>query len=145
MQRNRSIPPAQVISVLTYPDVRAAVDWLRDTFGVTEHVWIGPNHRAQLMFGTGAIIAADATRDRAAPSGAGETHSLIVRIDDVDAHFARTKQRAEVLMEPTDMPFGERQYTVRDLAGHRWTFSQTIADSEPESWGGTTVAPYPNV
>ena len=40
------------------------------------------------------------------------------------------------------MPFGERQCTVLDLAGHRWTLSQTIADAEPESWGGTTVTPY---
>jgi uncharacterized glyoxalase superfamily protein PhnB len=143
MKRNRSIPPVQVIPVLTYPDVEAAVAWLRDAFGVTEHVRIGPNHRAQLMFGTGAIIVADATRERVAPSGEGVTHSLIVRVDDVDSHFSRARARAEVLMEPTDTPFGERQYTVRDLAGHRWTFSQTIADSEPESWGGTTVTPYP--
>ncbi|MEO6773215.1 MAG: VOC family protein [Kofleriaceae bacterium] len=143
MKRNRSIPPAHVIPVLTYPDVRVAVDWLRETFGATEHVWIGPNHRAQLMFGTGAIIAADATHDRTAPSGSGVTHALMVRVDDVDAHFARARGRAEVVMEPIDMPYGERQYTVRDLAGHRWTFSQTIADTEPESWGGTTVAPYP--
>ncbi len=27
-------PPAQVIVVLSYPDVRAAVGWLRTTFGV---------------------------------------------------------------------------------------------------------------
>jgi uncharacterized glyoxalase superfamily protein PhnB len=143
MRRNRSIPPAQVIPVLTYPDVGAAVAWLRDVFGATEHVRINPNHRAQMMFGAGALIVADATRERVAPSGEGVTHSIMVRVEDVDAHFARAKQHAEVVMEPTDMPFGERQYTVRDLAGHRWTFSQTVADSEPESWGGTTVTPYP--
>jgi uncharacterized glyoxalase superfamily protein PhnB len=144
MKRNRSIPPVQVIPVLTYPDVEAAVAWLRDAFGATEHVRIGPNHRAQMMFGTGAFIIADATRERVAPSGDGVTHSVMVRVDDVDALVARAKKRnAEVVMEPTDMPFGERQCTLRDLAGHRWTFSQTIADSEPESWGGTTVTPYP--
>jgi uncharacterized glyoxalase superfamily protein PhnB len=145
MKRNRSIPPAQVIPVLTYPDVRAAVDWLRDTFGVTEHVWIGPNHRAQLMFGSGGIIAADASGERAAPvAGAGETCSLMVRVDDVNAHHAHARARgAEILREPHDWEYGERQYTVRDLAGHRWTFSQTLHDAEPESWGGTTVAPYP--
>ncbi len=36
---------------------------------------------------------------------------------------------------PTDMPFGERQYTVEDPWGHRWTFSQSIADVAPEVWG----------
>lgn len=145
MKRNRSIPPSQVIPVLTYPDVRAAVDWLRDAFGVTEHLWIGPNHRAQLMFETGGIIAADATRERAAPTrGAGDTHSVMVRIDDAKAHCAHARARgAEIVMEPTDFEFGERQYTARDLAGHRWTFSETLADAEPESWGGVTVTPYP--
>lgn len=144
MMRNRSIPPVQVIPVLTYPDVEAAVAWLRDAFGATEHVRIGPNHRAQLMLGAGAIIVADATRGRVAPAGEGVTHSIMVRVDNVDALLARAKVlNAEVLMEPTDMPFGERQCTVRDPGGHRWTFSQTIADTEPEAWGGTTVTPYP--
>jgi uncharacterized glyoxalase superfamily protein PhnB len=145
MQRNRSIPPSQVTPVLTYPDVRAAVDWLRAAFGVTEHVWIGPNHRAQLMFESGSIIAADATRERAAPvAGAGETHSVMVRVDDARAHCERARAHgAEILQEPTDWEYGERQYSCRDLAGHRWTFSQTLHDAEPESWGGTTVAPYP--
>lgn len=144
MQRNRSIPPVQVIPVLTYPDVEAAVAWLRDALGATEHVRIGPNHRAQLMLGGGAIIVADVGRERVAPAGEGVTHSIMVRVEDADASCARAKQHgAQVVMEPTDMPFGERQCTVRDLAGHRWTFSQTIADAEPESWGGKTVTPYP--
>ena len=26
------------------------------------------------------------------------------------------------------------------LAGHRWTFSETLADVAPETWGGETVA-----
>ncbi len=44
-------------------------------------------------------------------------------------------------MDPTDTPFGERQYTAEDLAGHQWTFSQTLADMAPEEWGGETVRP----
>lgn len=144
MKRNRSIPPVQVIPVLTYPDVEAAVAWLCKAFGATEHVRIGPNHRAQLMLGGGAIIVADATRGRAAPSGESVTHTIMVRVDDVDAQLARAKKlNAEVLMEPTDMPFGERQCTLRDPYGHRWTFTQTLADIEPETWGGETIAPYP--
>ena len=44
-------------------------------------------------------------------------------------------------MEPTDFPYGERQYTAEDPSGHRWTFSQTLADVAPEEWGGISVAP----
>ena len=44
-------------------------------------------------------------------------------------------------MEPTDFEYGERQYTAEDLAGHQWTFSETLADVAPEAWGGISVAP----
>ncbi len=37
------------------------------------------------------------------------------------------------------MPFGERQYTVVDLAGHWWTFSQHVADLAPEDWGALSA------
>ncbi|HEX9942349.1 MAG TPA: hypothetical protein VGG03_10055 [Thermoanaerobaculia bacterium] len=42
---------------------------------------------------------------------------------------------------PTDMLFGERQYTAEDLGGHRWTFSQSIADVAPEEWGAALAEP----
>jgi uncharacterized glyoxalase superfamily protein PhnB len=42
-------------------------------------------------------------------------------------------------MEPTHFEYGERQYRAEDLAGHRWTFSETLADVAPEEWGGTSV------
>jgi uncharacterized glyoxalase superfamily protein PhnB len=45
-------------------------------------------------------------------------------------------QGARILDPPTNFPYGERQYVVEDLAGHRWTFTQTIADVAPEDWGG---------
>jgi uncharacterized glyoxalase superfamily protein PhnB len=31
-------------------------------------------------------------------------------------------------MEPADVEYGERQYNAEDLAGHQWTFSETLAD-----------------
>ena len=39
--------------------------------------------------------------------------------------------------DPSDFPYGERQYNVQDLAGHFWTFTQSIADVDPKEWGGT--------
>jgi hypothetical protein len=35
--------------------------------------------------------------------------------------------------------YGERQYNAVDFHGHHWDFTETIADIEPESWGGTSV------
>lgn len=32
-----------------------------------------------------------------------------------------------------------RQYAATDPAGHRWSFSQSIADVDPSAWGGELV------
>ncbi len=46
-----------------------------------------------------------------------------------------------IVMEPTDFEYGERQYHAEDLAGHQWTFSETLRDVAPEEWGGVLVDP----
>jgi uncharacterized glyoxalase superfamily protein PhnB len=140
MKPNRSIPQSTVIPVLIYPDVRAAVDWLGTAFGFLERVRIGKDHRAQLSFGEGAVILGDVRNERRPPQPGQVTHSVMVRVEDAHAHCERAREHgANILEEPTDFPYGERQYTAEDPAGHRWTFSQTIADVAPEDWGGITV------
>lgn len=140
MKPNRSIPTATVIPVLVYWDVNAAVEFLGRAFGFRARVLIGPNHRAQLTVGEeGAVIVADTTNGRAAPAGEASC-SVMVRVDDARAHCEVARAAgATILMAPTDMPFGERQYTATDIAGHVWTFSETIDDIAPEMWGGVTV------
>jgi uncharacterized glyoxalase superfamily protein PhnB len=138
---NRSIPAATIVPVLIYPDVREAVGWLCDAFGFAERVRIGEDHRSQLSFGDGAIIVGDVRDDRRPPRPGEVTQSVMVRVADVDAHCERARARgALILMEPIDFPYGERQYTAEDPAGHQWTFSQTLADIAPEEWGGISVA-----
>jgi len=139
VKRNRSIPSASVIPVLVYPDVRAAVAFLEDVFGFVERVQIGEDHRAQLSYGDGALIVGDVRADRRPPGDGPETHSVVVRVGDARAHCEHARAHgAKILMEPTDFEYGERQYSVEDPAGHRWTFSETLRDVEPAEWGGTT-------
>ena len=129
---NRSFPPATVIPELAYADVAAAAAWLCDAFGFTERLRIG-DHRVQLVFGQGAVVVTDG-----GPAGGDLAHSVLVKVEDADAHHARAvRAGARIVRPPADHPFGERQYTALDLGGHRWTFSETIADVEPSSWGGT--------
>jgi uncharacterized glyoxalase superfamily protein PhnB len=141
MLPNRSIPPATVIPVLVYPDVRAAVAWLGEAFGFVERVRIGEDHRSQMQVGAdGAIIVADVGGERQAPQGGGMTHLMKVRVPDVDAQLERARRHGgRVLQEPTEFEYGEREGTVEDLAGHRWQFTQTLRDVAPEEWGGVTV------
>ncbi len=142
MRANRSIPATTVIPVLTYPDVRAAVAWLEDAFGFAERVRIGEDHRAQLSFGDGGLIVADTGGARTPPDPAAVTHSVMVRVPDARAIYERAREHdAQIASEPTDFPYGERQFSVTDPWGHHWIFSETIADTAPEDWGGSTVAP----
>jgi uncharacterized glyoxalase superfamily protein PhnB len=140
---NPSAPPQSVVPVLAYQDVRAAVEWLSQVFGFAERVQIG-DHRAQLSIGNGAVIVADASYGRGSPASEDAiTHSVMVRVEDVDGHYnAAVAAGAQVTSEPVDHPYGERQYGVTDPAGHRWTFTQSIAEVQPESWGGTTVSAW---
>ena len=142
VKRNRSIPQSTVIPVLIYPDVREAVEWLGTAFGFVERVRIGENHRAQLRVGEGAVIVGDVRGERRPPRPGEVTHSVMVRVENVRAHCERSRREgARIVMEPTDFEYGERQYTAEDLAGHQWTFSETLADVAPEAWGGRPVAP----
>jgi len=145
MPRNRSAPPCSVTPVLAYPDVGAAVEWLTRVFGFVEHVRIG-DHRAQLGFGDGALIVAEASHGRQPPdvdAAAAHAQSIMVRIENIDAHYqTAVGAGATILSEPADHSYGERQYAVADLAGHRWMFTQSIADLAPEDWGGSTINPW---
>jgi uncharacterized glyoxalase superfamily protein PhnB len=145
VKHNRSIPPSTVIPVLAYPDVRAAVAWLADAFGFIERTRIGESHRAQMSIGDdGALIVADAGGGQEPPQDGLVTHLLKIRVEDVAAQYDRARSRgARILEPPTDRPYGERDFTVEDLAGHRWQFTQTMRDVAPEEYGCQTVAPWP--
>jgi uncharacterized glyoxalase superfamily protein PhnB len=136
---NRSVPSSSIIPVLAYADVAQASDWLCNVFGFTERLRIG-NHRAQLVFGNGAVIVTALGED-ARSGGDLATHSVHMRVDDADGHHAHAEEHgARIGQPPTDHPYGERQYSAEDLGGHRWTFSQSIADVDPASWGATSTS-----
>ena len=101
--------------------------------------WRAGNHRAQLAVGDGAAVALTQRPGENTPDAGGG--SVMVRVEDVNTHHERALQRgARILESPADHPYGERQYTAEDNAGHRWTFSQSIADVAPEDWGATSGA-----
>ena len=135
---NRSAPPATVTPVLAYPDVRAAVAWLAAAFGFEERVRIGDSHRAQLRVGSdGAIVVAE---ESSSATASGLTK---VRVPDVDEAFARAVDAgATVLNELQTWEYGERSGVVEDPAGHRWELTQTVRDTAPEDWGGTSVGSW---
>lgn len=128
---NRSMPASGVIPELAYPDVSAAADWLCAAFGFRVRLRIG-NHRVQLETGSGAVILTTGT----VTAESCASHAVMVRVDDVETHHARAAAAGARVGAPTTYPYGERQYGARDLCGHAWVFSQSVADVHPREWGG---------
>ena len=134
MLTNRSVPPCTVIPVLYYPDPGAAAEWLCAAFGFTVRLRIG-NHRIQMKAGDGCFIIAEGTLP------ADHAHLTMIRILDANSHHEHARQHGAMITNPpTDHMYGERQYNALDFAGHRWTFTQSIADIDPVTWGGTSVS-----
>ena len=131
-----STPPTPaVVPILVYEDIEAAHDFLIGTFGLTS----GGLHRlsdgtvvhGEVRIGEAPIwlhrVTAESQMDT--PQLAAMSHGgLSVRIPDVDAHYALVKAAgARIESEPTDQPYGLREYGVRDLENHRWWFSTPLA------------------
>jgi uncharacterized glyoxalase superfamily protein PhnB len=150
MLENRTMQACSVIPELVYDDVAEAIEWLSSAFGFQER-WRADGHRAQMRVGDCAVVLTEARtgqrwRDQQdattmrTPRPDEFSQAVLVRIEDVDAHHqCALAAGARILHEPSDYPYGERQYSVMDLAGHRWCFTQSIADLLPEQWGGTTA------
>lgn len=125
--QNRSMPMATVVPVLPCRDVRREVEWLVRAFGFRERLRIA-THRAQIEVGTGAVVIAESE----APFPA----AIMVRVAEVDPmHERALRAGAEIPAPPQDHPYGERQCTIRDPEGHLWTFSQSVANVDPASFG----------
>jgi len=135
VRANRSIPPQTVIPVLDYPDAAIAAAWLEQAFGFRVRLRIGEHHRVQLWAGEASVIVTD--HGRSAPAGA----SVLLRVDDARAMCDRAVAAGATVRSPlTDYEYGERQCTLVDPGGHRWTLSETLDDVDPADWGGDLVS-----
>lgn len=132
MAVNRAMPRNPVIPELSYADVEAAATWLCAAFGFTLRFRFG-RHRAQLNIGDGGAMV---VREGAMSAADAGSHSVMIRVPDVDSHCAAARAAgATILIEPQDYEYGERQYSVRDIGGHHWTFTQSIHDFDPAVFG----------
>jgi uncharacterized glyoxalase superfamily protein PhnB len=93
----------------------------------------GPTVRhAQLMLGTNIIMLGSVrpNEQMASPQALGAaTQALSVYVENLDEHFQRAQSAgAQITSSPTNTDFGSREYHVRDLEGHPWTFGTYIPD-----------------
>jgi uncharacterized glyoxalase superfamily protein PhnB len=140
MMKNRSVPTDTVLPHVMYQCIPDALTWLGRVFGFQEHYRYGEPgglvSGAQVYAGK-ACIQLSRARGNKNPTQLGfGTQYLTVFIDDVDAHHARSiAEGAKIVEALRETIYGERQYAVEDLEGHRWLFSQHARDLAPEDWG----------
>lgn len=133
MRYNRSVPPCHVIPNISYPDPAAAAEWLAQAFGFTVRLRIA-NHRIQMRAGEGCFTIREGNE---VPN---QSCFIQVRVEDAIGHCERARKAgAKILTEPVEHKYGERQYNAEDFYGHRWDFTESVRDVDPESWGGTAV------
>ncbi len=143
MLTNRSVPTNIILPHIVYRDVVAAIAWLNRTFGFVEHYRFGdPANGAQMHLGGAWIMLRQARPGSGSPAQLGyATQSLTVFVEDVEAHFERSKSAgAKIVEELHETPYGELQYGVEDLDGHHWLFSRHARDVSPEAWGAKLAA-----
>jgi uncharacterized glyoxalase superfamily protein PhnB len=144
--KNRSVPASIVLPHVVYRSVPDACEWLTRVFGFTEHYRYGdPVSGAQMRLGDATIMVHTTGPTSRTPAELGyATQMLTVFVADVDAHYARSKQQGATIWEELhETIYGERQYGVEDLDGHRWLFSQHARDVNPEDWGATVSSSLP--
>lgn len=127
-------PIRKRISILVYSDLDAACTFLTDVFG------LGPGEvtrdpsgnavHAELEVGDGVVWLHPESSEfgLASPRTVGAATAMTaVMVDDVDGHHDRARAAgATIRAEPTDQPYGYREYTACDSEGGLWSFMQAL-------------------
>ncbi|MGL5824602.1 MAG: MerR family transcriptional regulator [Nocardioides sp.] len=127
------------ITLLVYRDIAAGHAYLIDVLGLAPGPISYDGDRAthgEVHAGDGVVwLHREAPEHRmVSPLTTGTvTASLAVLVDDVDAHHARVAATgAAIDYEPTEMPYGVREYSVRDIEGHLWSFQTPLTEPDEQ-------------
>lgn len=144
MLTNRSVPVDTVLPHVSYNDLPRALEWLAATFGFVEHYRYGdPLSGVQVHLGNAWLMLNAARSDRKSPAQLGYgTQMLTIFVDNVETHFAHSRNAGARIVEGLhETIYGEMQYGVEDLEGHRWVFSRHAHDVDPAEWGARVLNP----
>jgi uncharacterized glyoxalase superfamily protein PhnB len=116
-----------MVPALRCSNARAEIDFLVRAFGFEndgEHVAPdGSIAHAQLHLGAGVVGVSSAQNTPSEHPWSTVRQGIYVHVRDVDAHHDRAKAAgADIVMPLTDMDYGSREYSARDLDGHLWGF-----------------------
>ncbi len=133
-------------SAIVYKNGAAAIDWLCDAFGFEIRIKVeGENGRiehCELLYGDGLVMLAEENASSASSwkrllrsplsAGGANTQSLMIYVDDAEAHCAHARRRgARIVEEPAVHDYGadhwsDLSYGALDPEGHLWWISQRL-------------------
>jgi len=127
MTRNASEGKPNIFPALRYRNGSAAVEWLGRAFGFEKHMVVpGPEGNvahAQMKLGSGMIMLGSGQHGSPNDPWNEVRQGVYVQVDDLDAHYARARAAgAEIVRPLQDTDYGSREFSVRDLEGHLWSF-----------------------
>ena len=116
-----------IFPALRYKNGAAALEWLGRAFGFEKH-FVAPGAEkdgvahAQMTLGPGMIMLGSGKHEPGSPWDT-VPQGVYVCVQDIDAHYARARAAgAEIVSELKNTDYGSRDYSVRDLEGHLWSF-----------------------
>ena len=129
-----------VTPYLVIKGAAAAIDFYKKAFGATELMRMpqpdGRVGHAELKFGDSHVMLADEFPeiDAVSPKTLGNSPvGLLLYVDDVDATFAKAVGLGATINKPlADQFYGDRNGTVIDPFGHKWTIATHKEDVSPQ-------------
>ncbi len=129
-----------IVTALSYDDAPAMIEFLCRAFGFEERFRLdmpdGSIGHASLYYDDSELTLATAYPEGGlgGPGDLAHLHSsVMVYVDDVDAHHAHAAAAgAEILQPPEDQFYGDRVYRAKDPEGGLWMFHQPIEAIDPE-------------
>jgi uncharacterized glyoxalase superfamily protein PhnB len=117
-----------VIPLLACSDIQAEHDFLVNVLGLAsagvERTPDGSVVHAEVRAGSHRIWLhrVDEASNLVPPVRSGSAEGgIVVHVSDVDAHHDHARGAgAEIVSEPADQDYGQREYGVRDPEGHLW-------------------------
>ncbi|HEY7594242.1 MAG TPA: VOC family protein [Actinophytocola sp.] len=120
-----------IIPAMRYQDADAAVPWLTEAFGLTEHNVFrddeGHVGHAELRHGEDIVMVSGPREPGWLGAGKADpltsTISMYLVVDDPRAHLERAKAAgATIVRDLEHMDYGSDEYSARDLEGNLWSF-----------------------
>ena len=124
-----------VTPYLVIDGAEEAIRFYTQALGATEVLRLpmgGKIGHAEIKIGDSHVMLSDEWPDmdiRGPKSRGGATSSLMVYVPDVDAAFARAVAAGATIERPVeDQFYGDRNGSIVDPFGHRWTISTHVED-----------------